>query len=403
MSIRKSKLALAVGFAIALPTSAFATNGILQVGNGMVAHGMGGAGLANASEASSGMDNPALINQTGDSASLGWSIFMPKRSYNSSGLPGGHNVSSDSPMFAIPQGAFTAKFNDNLSWGIMAYAMGGMNTDYSTGPFPNNPQAPYDSNPQSVNLEGLIVAPTVSYAFSNNLSAGVSVIVAKETFTVRNLFGQGPGGTFEGNATGYGAKLGVDYKITNGIAVAATVQPKLSMGEIGAFKNFLGNFHFTGNAQLTVPDEYGIGGKFAVGQNVDVVADLMYYAWNGVDVYKFFGWKSEPVLKIGAEFRPTDKWALRAGIDYGKSPIQGGNSAANGTMDAAYANYSFPAISEGHITIGAGYKLDKNMTVNGYYLYAPKVTETAAATSSTPGFKVSMSQNAAGLDMNYAF
>ncbi len=81
MSFNKSKLAVAVAAAAGLTFSsgAFATNGIIQAGNGMVAHGIGGAGLSNAGEASAGMDNPALISQTGDSVSVAWSMFMPDR------------------------------------------------------------------------------------------------------------------------------------------------------------------------------------------------------------------------------------------------------------------------------------------------------------------------------------
>jgi len=400
MSIRKNKLALAIALALAVPTSAFATNGILQAGNGIVAHGMGGAGLANAGEAAAGVDNPALISQTGDAVSVGWSIFMPERTVDATAV-GGAAVKSDSTMFAVPQAAYTSKLNDNMNWGLMAYAATGMNTDYGTGPF--------GGNPQSVNLQGMIVAPTMSYSFNNNVSAGASLLIAKETLTTRNLFGQNPSGTGEGNATGYGIKLGVDAKISDGISVGAILQPKMHMGEMNYFKHFLSGFGFTGNASLALPNEAGVGGKFAVGPNVDIVTDLMYYDWKSVDVFKFFGWKSEPVFKIGAEFRPSDKLALRVGFNYGKSPIQGGARAVNGSMDAAFANYPFPAISESHITLGAGYKLDKNMTMNAYYLYAPKVTETATTVSMTSGgpvpagSKVSMSQNALGLGVNYKF
>jgi long-chain fatty acid transport protein len=150
----------------------------------------------------------------------------------------------------------------------------------------------------------------------------------------------------------------------------------------------------------------GVGGKFAVGKSVDIVADVLYYQWTSVDVFKFFGWEDQTVFKVGAEYRPTDKLALRAGINYGQSPIKGGNRTGNGGGDAAFANYPFPAISESHFTLGLGYNLDKNMAFNAYYLYSPKATETAT-TSSTgmggppAGTSISMSQNAFGVGINY--
>ncbi|MHB8453993.1 MAG: OmpP1/FadL family transporter [Acidiferrobacterales bacterium] len=409
MSIRKNKLALAIAVAFALPASAFATNGIIQAGNGIVAHGMGGAGLANAGEASAGADNPALISQTGDSVNVGWSMFMPERKFSTTSAvgPAGTVQKSDSTLFGIPQAAFTSKISDSMNWGVMAYAMGGMNTDYREGLAPGMGQ----TTPQSINLQGIIVAPTMSYSFSPNLTAGASLLLGYEMLTANNLFGQGAPGTFEDTSTGEGVKLGLDYKISNGVSIGAIVQPKMHMAhEMNGFKQFLNGFGFTGKATLELPNEYGVGGKFALGSNADIVADVLYYDWNSVDVFKFFGWKSEPVFKVGTEIRPTDKWALRAGLNYGKSPIQGGARAgAGGSMDAAFANYVFPAISEWHITVGAGYKADEHMTINGYYLYAPNHSETATTSSMTSsgafpaGTKISMYQNAFGLDMNYKF
>ncbi|MCP4010344.1 MAG: hypothetical protein GY726_12640, partial [Proteobacteria bacterium] len=55
------KLALSVAITsmlAAMPMSASATNGILAYGNGVVAHGVGGAGVANAAEGMSAVDNP---------------------------------------------------------------------------------------------------------------------------------------------------------------------------------------------------------------------------------------------------------------------------------------------------------------------------------------------------------
>jgi len=414
MSFNKSKLAMAVA-ALTFSSGAFATNGIIQAGNGMVAHGFGGAGLSNAGEAAAGMDNPALISQTGDALSIGWSIFMPDRTVDSTGAVGAAGTvdTSDSKTFSIPQIAFTSKIDDKMSWGIMAYALGGMNTDYRTGLVPSSPANPATGQAagnvaQSVNLQGMIVAPTFSYAFSKDFTAGASLIIGYETLTTRNLFGLNPSGTNEGSATGFGVKLGADWKLNDGISVGAMLQPKLSMEEITYFKTFLGGFGFTGDAALTLPAEAGLGAKFAVGKDVDIVADILYYQWSGVDVFKFFGWDDQIVYKVGAEFRTSDKLALRVGFNYGESPIKGGNRTENGSMDAAFANYPFPAISETHFTLGLGYKMDKNMTFNAYYLYSPETSQTATGSSMTPGgpfpagTKISMSQNAFGLGINYA-
>jgi long-chain fatty acid transport protein len=253
----------------------------------------------------------------------------------------------------------------------------------------------------------MIIAPTVSYAFGKDVSAGASLIVGYETLTTRNLFNQGAVGTNEGSAVGYGVKLGVDAKVASGISVGAMLQPKLAMDEISYFKTFMSGFGFSGDAALTLPNEAGVGAKFAVGKSVDIVADILYYQWTSVDVFKFFGWEDQIVYKIGAEFRPTDALALRVGFNYGESPIKGGNKTKGPSQDdAAFANYPFPAISETHFTLGLGYKMDKNMALNAYYLYSPKASQTATTASNggtfPAGTEISMTQNAFGIGINYA-
>jgi len=409
MSFNKSKLAVAVAAAAGLTFSsgAFATNGIIQAGNGMAAHGLGGAGLSNANEAMSGYDNPALIGQTGDSISVGFSMFMPDREIVEPAALGGATVVSDSKMFAIPQIAFTSKINEAMSWGIMVNALGGMNSDYRTGPLGAGA-------PQSVNLQGIVIAPTLSYAFTKNVTAGASLLISYSTMTARNLFGNFgvPNGTFEDSAVGYGVKLGVDAKVADGISIGAMIQPAMKADEFQGFKTFLNAFGYTDDASIALPNEAGVGAKFAVGKSMDIVADILYYQWTSNDVFKFFGWDDQIVYKVGIEFRPSDKLALRAGVNYGESPIKGTNTTApittqgGATSNAAFANYLFPAITTTHVTVGVGYKMDKSMTVNAYYLYAPEASETATTTSLggavAAGTTIKMTQNAFGLGINYS-
>jgi len=403
MSLNKTKLALAIAAGLTFSSGAFATNGIMQAGNGMAAHGTGGAGLANANEAMSGFDNPALISNTGDSLSTGFSMFMPDRTVSQ----GGVDIVSDAKVFAIPQVAFTSKISDQLSWGIMANALGGMNTDFRSGPNLNSgacpgPACPTPSfgSPQSVDLSGLLIAPTLSYAINKDVSVGASVLIGYVNLRLRNLFGQSAYGFAgnEGSTMAYGVKLGMSAKVADGVTLGAVLQPKLSSDEFQFFKNQLAGFGFNGDAELVLPNIAGIGGKFAAGKNTDIVADVMYYQWSSVDVFDFFGWEDQIVFKVGVEFRPTEKLALRAGVNYGESPIKGGTILPATGLDAATANYPFPAISESHITLGLGYKMDKNMTVNAYYLHSPNNKETS--TDGT-GVSIEMSQNAFGFGINY--
>jgi len=172
----------------------------MQAGNGMAAHGTGGAGLANANEAMSGFDNPALVSGTGDSVSMGFSIFMPDRTVSQ----GGVDIVSDAKVFAIPQVAFTSKINNQMSWGIMANALGGMNTDFRSGPNLNSGACPVRrARRRAMLLRNPLTCryadhPDLSYAINDDVSVGASLLVGYVNLRVRNLFGQSAYG-FAGN------------------------------------------------------------------------------------------------------------------------------------------------------------------------------------------------------------
>ena len=53
--------------------------------------------------------------------------------------------------------------------------------------------------------------------------------------------------------------------------------------------------------------------------------------------------------------------SLRAGYNYGKMPLD---------PDRAFENLAFPAVSEHHVTAGAGYAFSDRLAVNVAWVYA---------------------------------
>ncbi|MFV2057192.1 MAG: OmpP1/FadL family transporter, partial [Thiohalomonadales bacterium] len=182
-------------------TMAQATNGLLPLGNGMTAHGLGGAGIANPADAMSAVDNPALLGQTGGQISLGASLFNPNRSADIGG--GAGYIESDSKYFVIPQFGWTGIINDKFNWGVMVTALGGMNTDYPKELF---------GQPAEMDLSGVIVAPTFSFKSGEDTYVGLSILLGYEalnsTLPPTDNPAQGaPFATNEDTATGTGIKL----------------------------------------------------------------------------------------------------------------------------------------------------------------------------------------------------
>jgi long-chain fatty acid transport protein len=139
----------------------------------------------------------------------------------------------------------------------------------------------------------------------------------------------------------------------------------------------------------------GVGIDFSQG-DISVTADFKQIKWGSAAGYKDFGWENQNVYAIGAEYR-MDKLALRAGFNYAKNPIKNNTDATavnpytsggeisvnpntNGDTMNAFNHVMFPAVTERHYTIGAGYEFTKNVGADLAFMYAtsPDVTVSAA-------------------------
>ena len=119
---------------------------------------------------------------------------------------------------------------------------------------------------------------------------------------------------------------------------------------------------------------------------------------------------------MGGEFKPTQKLALRAGYNYGKSPIRGGaknpmNANNIPNFAAPFSDFQiawfnligFPAITEHHVTLGLGYEFTKNFSIDLAYEHAFK--KKVSATDNVVGFFIEAqnAQNAISIGLNWKF
>ena len=176
-----------------------ATNGYFSHGYGMKAKGMGGASVA--------IDRQRLCGcqQSGRCCAgraIGWSwvldVFMPKRGMERTGgaaLAAGA-VDSDSNTFYVPEFGYNRAISKDLGVGMTVYGNGGMNTDYAGGQTnctafggsaTSNPLC--GSGRLGMDLQQLIIAPTVAYKVTDSHSFGVSPLLVKQIFKADGLQG----------------------------------------------------------------------------------------------------------------------------------------------------------------------------------------------------------------------
>jgi long-chain fatty acid transport protein len=197
----------------------------------------------------------------------------------------------------------------------------------------------------------------------------------------------GAGQAVHDNATsfGIGATVGLMYKPTKAVTFGAAYESR------STFQDFV--FNVPARANPFAPGTTIPGGtdKLAFDQPQSVTvgvavtpidmlllaADVQWINWastmgrglpryttdpNATGALPFdMGWSDQWVLKVGTQVTPLPRLTVRAGYNYGKSPLD---------PNRAFENLSFPAVAEHHVTAGFGYELTRKVTLNVTGVYA---------------------------------
>jgi long-chain fatty acid transport protein len=364
---RSIKIAVAATLALSA-TSAFATNGDAMIGVGAKAVGMGGVGIGISHGAESALTNPAMITSVkGTEVSFGGTVFMPDVKTDA-GFGGGSSK-SDADLSVIPTVAVAQKASDNFYWGVGMYGVAGMGTDYrNTG---NNAN-------MVTNLQLMQFVVPLAYK-ANGFSVGIAPILQYGSLDINydttGMPGGGPSRT-KGVAQDFGAgyTVGAAYE-SAGLTVGASYKSAIDMKYDGQIS--VAASQFSGGAlvlsdNLEQPAEIGAGVSYKMGQHTFAV-DYKKIKWSDAKGYKDFKWDDQNVYMLGYQFA-QDNWALRAGYNYGKSPIK--DQGAAGGLYNTLNLLGFPAIIEQHYTVGGSYAFTKMTSLDLAYVYSPEKTDT---------------------------
>ncbi len=431
-----------------LSTAALATNGDNMIGVSPASRAMGGIGVGMpVGKTDAIFRNPAwMSSQKGFNVSFGGILFMPNVKSKANGLfngapgvPSGgftYDETSDANKFTIPEIAIVNKINDQLTFGIGAFGVSGMGVDYRKA----GVQGAYTDFTQTINLGGqpvpgtaimpakvqpinytnfqfMKIIPAISYKVMPGLSIGGALDLAWGSLDM----GQGASQSY-----GIGVNLGIAYDLGI-ITVGADYQSGISMNYKRVYntpKYIMNNNNVVGiqydqsaeDMKLTQPQEVGFGLGAKPIDNLKVGLDIRWINWKNAKGYKEFGWKNQTVVAIGGEY-DIDKLALRAGYNYGKSPLSDyalGATSQNPVSIPSFANpfnemqvaafnmVGFPAIAEQHITLGAGYQFTKHFTFNISYVYSPK-TKVKMTQGNNTILETTMSQQSIGVGLDWSF
>ncbi len=446
------KLKVLVG-AVALATagSACATNGYFLPGFGFRSQGMGGVGIAYGRDSLSTAANPANAVNTGMRGDLGMGVFNPERSAavgTGTGLPGGANdftpggggafgfkgnTESDAKYFLMPEMGFSMPLTENLHVALAVVGNGGMNTTYPQNFFAFGGVAPSPDQKIGVDMMQLLVPISLAYRVNETHSLGASLVLAETRF---RAYGLEAFSNYVGVPSNkdYVTGNGFDYSYGAGVKLGwlgEFMDDKLTVGLTYASRTWMTKFDkykslFAEQGDFDIPENYGIGVAFKPVKNLVIAADVVRINYNdiaaignrgpgfginkallgtdgvpslldskkqlGKDEGMGFGWENQTVYKLGVQYGVNNRLQLRAGYNYGKTPIPN---------DQVTFNLLAPATVERHYSLGFTYKANDLLEVTGAYMYAASNSQTACGQNIVDCASFNMHQNLFALSLGW--
>lgn len=360
---------------------AHATNGYFAHGVGMKAKGMGGVSIGLPQDTLAGGSNPATMAVMGNRIDAGIDLFNPVREAEISGSAGGFTDgkfdANETKYFPVPEFGYNRVMDDTWTMGISVFGHGGMNTDYED----NIPL--FGTSSVGTDMSQLFVVPSLTYKVNdaNYIGFAMNLVLQRLEITGAQNFAATPPSIFPGHVTnrGHDYSLGAGFRIgwlgqvTDKLSVGATYQTKTRMSELDDYKGLLAE-----QGDFDIPASYGIGLAYKPVSELTLAADIVHIEYDDVASLNNpianlptgglgsnngagFGWDDQTVYKLGVEYAYSPDIDLRAGWNYGKSPIPSSETAFN-----IFA----PATVEHHLTLGLTWKWDKNRDVTVSYMHA---------------------------------
>ncbi|MBT6093905.1 MAG: hypothetical protein HOH04_03430 [Rhodospirillaceae bacterium] len=358
--------------ALAMTTGpAMATNGQLPTCIGTYKCGMGGAGIGLATDATAAAVNPGLIARMGNEfiISVGW--FHADVTGDAHGAQGNGlgPQESDASDFANGSLGVNYRLNDKWAVNLSLYPGGGGASDWDISRTEGkNGQA--SGVDHAIRWRMFAGQLGVGWAPTKKASYGLGLVVIRsdmKTDSLDNAFNlptPGPNQVVD-VAWGAGVQVGGVWDLMDDqLTFAFDYQSEVFMQRFQKYKNIF-------NSPVNRPPTTTLGAIIRPTSATRLAFDLKHIEQTAVRTISSepaaeggFGWKNRFVYMAGAEHDWDDKLTVRAGWNYGESPIDEGH---------VFANFLFPGITEHHFTAGGSYEFLPGMEVGFSGYYAPRV------------------------------
>jgi long-chain fatty acid transport protein len=345
-----------------------------------------GAFTAQANDVTAVFFNPAGITQlSGLNFGLSGTYIVPKASFlGPTSVDPNLYQEAKSWNFFVPSLYATYAITEDLSAGFGFFVPFGLGTDW--GKDWVGKQLATKSEVQTM-FYNLNVAYKVAKGLS--LAAGVDFVTASITldkmayFAPRSLWGSVE---LKGDATSWGYNVAAHYQATDYFSLGVSFRSNVSLDIDGTAK-----FKFPsvspvvdaeiaslfpeskGTSKIKLPTFLIVGAAIKPIEELTVEADWFQIGWSSydklaVDFKKETAavtdqsspkdWKNTNSFRLGAEYRWNEKIAIRLGADRDLDP-----------SPDKYVDPSLPGAPRWLFSIGGGYKVNDNLTVDLGYMY----------------------------------
>lgn len=427
--MKKVMLKTTLSLAVAMASSQLFASGFALNEQSVSGMGTGFAGRSSsADDASTVYGNPAGMSRlngqqiTGGVAAIDASTDIK----DASGRPSGSNKGDMVPFTAVPFGFYTNKLNDQWAIGFGVYAPFGLVTDYESG-FQGRG---FGSKSE---VKVMTFQPTVSYAFNDRVSIGFGptinrisgVLESDKTLVIGAPFGD-TNVKIKGDDTALGFNFGVLVQATDTTRVGLTYHSKVKYKLEGhttvsgpaQTQTALRNNRYDASLKIDTPESYDLSVTQDLTDAWKLYGGATWTRWSrlkeitvkneGVTAVNGGGlapsrisniteeqnWHDTWAYAVGTSYQLTKQVVLRTGLTFDQSPTNNKDRS--------------PRIPTGDRTIfsvGLGYKVMDNMTVDLAYSYLKEEDVKVNNTSLPSNYqaKYQNSANGFGLGMTYTF
>ncbi|WCT11321.1 OmpP1/FadL family transporter [Mucilaginibacter jinjuensis] len=374
-------------FLLALaPAISFAQGFQVNLG-GQKQIGMGHTGTGLAQDGASIFFNPgAMAMLPENSIQAGISPLFFKSTFNPSGS---NDLYHTLDKTATPFNAYAVWGPKNAPWkvGIGVYTPFGGLTDWG-----HNWIGKYTV--ESLDLKAIYFQPTLSIRLADFVSIGggfvydIGTVNLQRALPIADANGNDGQAELKGHGHGFGWNAGVYFKteshITIGIDYRSKATTTINNGDAiftvapSLASSFPQPNTFT--ASIPLPSTTSIGFGFYPTKKWTLALDANWVAWHVYKVLAFDYAQNTPTLqdtysprnyrdgyslRAGAQFKPVDRWAIRAGGGYASTAVQDG-----------YVTPEVPDANRYYFTGGLGYRAANHLDLDLSFEYEHLLSRT---------------------------